>query len=70
MTAIIDNEAAARAWLREKVGATDADMGRLEQLIDLLVAENERQNLIARGTIPMIWQRQYRRQRAAAGCST
>jgi 16S rRNA (guanine527-N7)-methyltransferase len=57
MTAIIDNEADAQAWLRDKLGATDADVARLEQLIDLLVAENERQNLIARGTIPMIWQR-------------
>lgn len=57
MTASITSEAEAQDWLRQTLGADDATMARLARLVDLLVEENERQNLIARGTIPMVWQR-------------
>ena len=35
----------------------DAGLDRLGRLVDLVVAENDRQNLIARSTLPSIWQR-------------
>lgn len=54
---MIETEAQAQNWLRETLSADDATMARLARLVDLLVAENERQNLIARGTIPLVWQR-------------
>lgn len=53
----LSSEADAKAWLREVLGADDAAMARLELLAQLLVAENERQNLVARGTLPHVWQR-------------
>jgi len=53
----IGSEAQAQDWLRSTLGVDDATMARLTHLVDLLVEENERQNLIARGTIPMVWQR-------------
>ncbi|WP_062783222.1 16S rRNA (guanine(527)-N(7))-methyltransferase RsmG [Novosphingobium capsulatum] len=57
MTAMIESEAQAQDWLHQTLGTDDATMARLDRLVELLVAENERQNLIARGTIPMVWQR-------------
>ncbi|MFD2779974.1 16S rRNA (guanine(527)-N(7))-methyltransferase RsmG [Novosphingobium pokkalii] len=54
---LIESEAQAQDWLRQVLGADDAAMARLARLVELLVEENERQNLIARGTIPMVWQR-------------
>lgn len=53
----ITSEAEARDWLRTTLGADDAAMARLATLADLLIAENERQNLVARGTLPHVWQR-------------
>jgi hypothetical protein len=53
----ITTEAEARDWLRRVLHVDDVTMARLARLVDLLVEENERQNLIARGTIPMVWQR-------------
>ena len=35
----------------------DAGLDRLDRLVDLVMAENGRQNLIARSTLPSIWQR-------------
>lgn len=54
---IIADEFAAKQWLRNGIAADATAFGRLERLVDLLLAENERQNLIAKGTIPYIWQR-------------
>lgn len=53
----IATEAEAQGWLRDILGVDDAGMARLSQLIDLLLEENERQNLVARGTLPHVWQR-------------
>lgn len=36
---------------------TGAGMDRLGKLVDLVVAENDRQNLVARSTVPVIWRR-------------
>lgn len=54
---MIQDETSARHWLRETLGADVAAMARLERLVELLLVENERQNLVARGTIPHVWQR-------------
>lgn len=54
---MITSEAQAQDWLRTELGADDAAMARLGLLVDLLLAENERQNLVARGTLPHVWQR-------------
>ena len=53
----IDSEAAAQAWLRDGLGVDDQAMARLRALVDLLIAENERQNLVARGSLASVWQR-------------
>lgn len=52
---MIRNEAEARAFVEGL--ANPAQIGQLEKLIDLLLAENERQNLIAKASMPHIWQR-------------
>jgi len=53
----IDSEAAAQAWLCDGLGVDDKAMARLRALVDLLIAENERQNLVARGSLASVWQR-------------
>ena len=54
---VIDTEGEARRWLRDELGADAEAMKRLETLVALLVEENERQNLVARGTLSHAWQR-------------
>lgn len=53
----IVTEAEALAWLREVLGVDARGMDRLGQLVALLLEENERQNLVARGTLPHVWVR-------------
>lgn len=53
----ISGEEEAQAWLRDVLGADAAAMARLDQLAAMLLAENERQNLVARGTLPQLWTR-------------
>ena len=53
----IVTEAEAQAWLREVLGVDARGMDRLGQLVALLREENERQNLVARGTLPHVWVR-------------
>ncbi len=53
----ITTEAEAIQWLRDFHGTDDAAMNRLARLVDLLLDENERQNLVARGTLPHVWAR-------------
>jgi len=48
-------EEEARDWAREQVDATA--FAKLERFVDLVVAENERQNLISPATIATIWER-------------
>jgi 16S rRNA (guanine527-N7)-methyltransferase len=56
MTVLI-TEAEAKTWLRDTLGVDDAGMARLSKLVDLLLDENQRQNLVARGTLPHVWVR-------------
>lgn len=53
----IVTEAGAQTWLREVLGVDDAGMERLAHLVALLLEENDRQNLVARGTLPQVWVR-------------
>ena len=48
-------EEEARGWLRDTFGA--GPFGRLEQFVALLLAEAERQSLIARSTFGTVWSR-------------
>ena len=57
MSATIDSEAAAQAWLTEQLGADAVAMERLAHLVAMLVEENERQNLVSRGSLASVWQR-------------
>ena len=54
---IVQTEADAQAWLRGVLGADAECMERLTRLVAFLVEENERQNLVARGTLPHVWLR-------------
>lgn len=53
----IATEAEAQAWLRDGLEVDAATMERLAHLVSLLLEENERQNLVARGTLPHVWVR-------------
>jgi len=54
---MIDSEAVARAWVADLPDADDAAMARLDRLIQMLTAENERQNLVSAASIGEVWQR-------------
>jgi 16S rRNA (guanine527-N7)-methyltransferase len=54
---MIASEAAARDWLRGLPGCDAAAFARLEQLAELLMAENQRQNLVSQMSLATIWQR-------------
>jgi len=45
----------ARDWIAAQFGSLG--LARMEQFVGLVVAESERQNLIARSTLPEIWSR-------------
>lgn len=49
------NEDDARAWLSQRFSPTS--VRKLERYVDILLAENERQNLIARSTFDQVWVR-------------
>lgn len=51
------NEVAAREWLQRELDVPRETLDRLEVFTHLLVEENERQNLIAHDTIPILWTR-------------
>ncbi|WP_332816929.1 16S rRNA (guanine(527)-N(7))-methyltransferase RsmG [Sphingopyxis sp.] len=53
----LDSEDAARAWIGDAFAPTPDQWKRLEQFIELLIAENAQQNLIAASTIPTMWVR-------------
>lgn len=54
---LLVTEVEAQDWLRGALGVDAPGMARLSQLVDLLLEENERQNLVARGTLPHVWVR-------------
>ncbi|MBJ7500552.1 MAG: 16S rRNA (guanine(527)-N(7))-methyltransferase RsmG [Sphingopyxis sp.] len=54
---VLENEEEARAWIAGALSPTSAQWAGLERFAGMLIAENERQNLIAASTIPTIWVR-------------
>lgn len=54
---LLNGEGAARDWLERTFTLTAAQWARLERFAAMLVAENDRQNLIAASTIPTLWVR-------------
>lgn len=54
---LLNDEGAARDWLARTFTPTAAQWARLERFAAMLVAENDRQNLIAASTIPNLWVR-------------
>ncbi len=51
------DEDAARGWIGETFAPTREVWAKLDRFVDMLVAENAQQNLIATSTIPTIWVR-------------
>lgn len=51
------DESAARAWLEANYDVSRETIGQLSKLVDTVVSENERQNLISRATISEVWAR-------------
>src|SRR5690606_27445432 len=54
---VIADEAEARAFCAERIDA--AALARLERFAALLVAENERQNLVSAASLESVWQRHF-----------
>lgn len=54
---MIESEDGARRWLASLSECDARAMHRLEQLVGLLMDENERQNLVSRGSLAAIWRR-------------
>ena len=54
---LLDDEGAARDWLKQACAPTAEQWARLERFAAMLVEENDRQNLIAASTIPTLWVR-------------
>ena len=51
------NECEARAWVEREFRVSRETMARLDAFADLLRVENERQNLVSRGTLDQLWLR-------------
>jgi 16S rRNA (guanine527-N7)-methyltransferase len=47
----------ARAWVERSCNVSRETMAKLDAFADLLRAENERQNLVSRGTLDQLWLR-------------
>lgn len=54
---LLENEGAARDWLKQAFAPTALQWAALERFAAMLVAENAQQNLIAASTIPTLWVR-------------
>ena len=54
---LLKDERAARGWLTQEFAPSAEQRAQLERFVAMLVAENDRQNLIAASTIPTIWVR-------------
>ena len=54
---VLASEEEARGWIADAFGPTPAQWARLERFAAMLVAENDRQNLIAASTVPNLWVR-------------
>lgn len=55
--ASLDSEESARAWIDETLSPTVRQWAQLNRFAAMLIAENDRQNLIAVSTIPTLWVR-------------
>lgn len=51
------NDRLARAWIEDNLDVSRETVDRLQHFADAVIAENDRQNLISKATIPHIWQR-------------
>ena len=54
---LLDSGEAARIWLGKTFAPSPGQWVQLERFVDMLVAENAEQNLIAASTIPTMWVR-------------
>jgi 16S rRNA (guanine527-N7)-methyltransferase len=54
---ILDKEDVARAWIGEVFAPTTDQWAKFDRFVDMLIAENAQQNLIAASTIPTVWVR-------------
>jgi 16S rRNA (guanine527-N7)-methyltransferase len=54
---VLASEDEARGWIGKAFSPTAEQWARLERFAAMLVAENDRQNLIAASTIPTLWVR-------------
>lgn len=54
---MINTEDEARAWLRTLPECDDAALQRLEILVTMLAAENQRQNLVSAASLEQVWLR-------------
>ncbi len=52
-------EGEAKAWIEGELHVPRETIARLEAFADLLRHENERQNLVSRGTLDRIWERHF-----------
>ena len=50
-------EEQARRWLTDELGVPRETMARLDRFVAFLTSENERQNLVSRGTLEAVWVR-------------
>ena len=55
--ALLDGVESARAWIDEVLSPTVRQWAQLDRFAKMLIAENDRQNLIAASTIPTLWVR-------------
>ena len=56
---MIESEAEARGWFETDLGISAKAMAQLEHLAKLLTEENQRQNLVSKGSIGDIWVRHF-----------
>lgn len=56
-TKILDGEEMARGWIGETFAPTARQWDRLDQFAAMLIAANDKQNLISASTIPNLWVR-------------
>ena len=53
----LGSEDEARDWFGAALGCTEATLCKLDQLVELLRAENTRQNLVSAASLDHIWVR-------------
>ena len=51
------DESAARQWLIDQLGVSRETLERLQDFVNLLREENERQNLVSRASLDQVWSR-------------